>query len=215
MLAGYWIKNVSGAKILKGTKELTQTTDARQSIVSLNTIKCFSIFDFFYFHLKSRSNPAHGVLFVIYRDELFVHFRWTLKFRKICPFGNKIQTFLEYFSTFLSDDSEYYSGVCDHVWPVCSWICGLVVRIWFFCNLVTRCLIGRLHLWANSTNQITWFQSSINVKFLKRETKSSSADCHDDDLFYIPMFYLPFFLIFRIMHPPVIYRDHKIFLKLI
>ena len=77
LLAGYWIKNVSGAKILKGTKELTQTTDARQSIVSLNTIKCFSIFDFFYFHLKSRSNPAHGVLFVIYRDELFVHFRWT------------------------------------------------------------------------------------------------------------------------------------------
>ena len=100
---------------------------------------------------------------------------------------------------------------CDQ----CSWICGFVVRIWFFCNLVTRCLIGRLHLWANSTNQITWFQSSINVKFLKRETKSSSADCHDDDLFYIPMFYLPFFLIFRLMHPPVIYRDHKMFLKLI
>ena len=106
----------------------------------------------------------------------------------------------------LSDDSEYYR-VCPRVTSVHEFV------VWwsgfdFFVISLPGVWLGST--FEHSTNQITWFQSSINVKFLKRETKSSSADCHDDDLFYIPMFYLPFFLIFRIMHPPVIYRDHKV-----
>ena len=204
MLAGYWIKNVSGAKILKGTKELTQTTDARQSIVSLNTIKCFSIFDF-YITISNHDNPAHDVLFVI-----FVHFRWNLEFQtiwKIFPNAD----FLRSRESILSDDSEYYR-VCPRVTSVHEFVVWWSGFDFFVISLPGVWLDSTFE---NSTNQITWFQSSINVKFLKRETKSSSADCHDDDLFYIPMFYLPFFLIFRIMHPPVIYRDHKIFFKLI
>ena len=98
--------------------------------------------------------------------------------------------------------SKWWFEVLQGVWPRVTSVHEFVVW-WSGFDFFVISLPG---VWLdstfeNSTNQITWFQSSINVKFLKRETKSSSADCHDDDLFYIPMFYLPFFLIFRIMHP--------------
>jgi len=118
--------------------------------------------------------------------------------------------FLRSLKSILSDDSKYYR-VCPRVTSVHEFVVWWSGFDFFVISLPGVWLDSTFE---NSTNQITWFQSSINVKFLKRETKSSSADCHDDDLFYIPMFYLPFFLIFRIMHPRWYTETIKYFLNL-
>ena len=106
---------------------------------------------------------------------------------------------------------EVLQGVstCDQ----CSWICGLVVRIWFFCNLVTRCLTW-LHLWEFDesdhvipvVHKCQVFEEGNKIKFSRLPWR------------WLVLYSNVLFAIFPHIQnnaPPVIYRDHKIFFKLI